>query len=363
MGTVAAPADARIVLDKNIEGVAPGMSAAQVRHKLGKPLEVYRSRGTVPFDSWSYGRAGRYPVRMWVLFLRHGKKLAPANAVGTGNPKERTSNGIHPGMTLAKLRARVHGLVCKFGLCFTHDPMTYDGIVTRFRLSNQRKPTLISSIELVRSTPPPKPKKPSGPSAPRPAAEGGPNVARDFTASCPCWPRYEIGFDVVPPAHEDHSYALVQTYQWDFGDGKTAGGWYESAASHAYDTPGTYTVTLTMTDEEGQRWFITKPVEVKAPRPAAESPNPLMFKDIDVGCPDGSCTPGSTISFNVVYAREDGVHTYPSIVSWDFGDGTSGDNNDSTYHAYAAPGTYTVTVTMADGNDEWYLTKQVQITG
>jgi len=358
----ASTAQARIVLDKSIDGVAPGMSAAQVRRKLGKPAEVNRGRGSTPYDSWGYGQKG-HVFRMSVLFPRHGKKLGPANTVGTVNPRERTANGVRPGMTLAKLRVRLHGLVCKFGFCFTHDPMTYDGVVTRFALDGQRKPIVVAGIALVRSTPPPKPKAPSAPAAPRPAAEGGPNVPRDFTASCPCWPHYAIGFDVTPPARENPSYALVEAYQWDFGDGQTAGGWYESGASHAYDKPGSYTVTLTMTDEEGSRWLITKTVEVKAARPAAESPNPLMFRDIDVGCADGSCTPGSNIFFNVVYAPEDGVHSYPSVVSWDFGDGSLGESDPSTYHAYSQPGTYTVTVTMADGDDQWYLTKQVEITG
>ena len=35
---------------------------------------------------------------------------------------------------------------------------------------------------------------------------------------------------------------------WDFGDGATATGWW---VSHSYDAPGTYTVALTATDNEG----------------------------------------------------------------------------------------------------------------
>jgi hypothetical protein len=261
------------------------------------------------------------------------------------------------------LRARAPGLVCKFGLCFTHDPLTYDGFATRFVFSQEHKATVVSKIELIRLKPP-KPHAPPAPSGPRPAAEGGPNVARDFTTSCPCWPGQAAGFDIVSK-REQPSYALVEAYEWDFGDGGKAGGWYESAASHAYEKPGTYTVTLTMVDEEGSSWFLTKTVEVKAPRPAAESSNPLMYKDFDVLCPNDSCSAGSLFTFNPVLVPEDGVHSYPILVSFDWGDGTVEAQDGSTYatHTYDQPGSYAVTMTMADENGErWFVTKAVQVT-
>src|SRR4051794_13857785 len=137
---LAAPPDARILLDKSIDGVGPGMTAAQVRQRLGKPVDVYRSRGSIPSDVWGYGRERtHYGGRIYVLFLRHGKKLAPADFVGTLSPSERTGSGIHVGMTLKSLRGHVPGLVCKYGLCFTHDPGTYDGLNTRFVLNKPRK--------------------------------------------------------------------------------------------------------------------------------------------------------------------------------------------------------------------------------
>jgi PKD repeat protein/WD40 repeat protein len=44
------------------------------------------------------------------------------------------------------------------------------------------------------------------------------------------------------------SDGTVIDYAWDFGDGSTATG---AQAQHGYATPGTYTVTLTVTDEDG----------------------------------------------------------------------------------------------------------------
>jgi hypothetical protein len=40
----------------------------------------------------------------------------------------------------------------------------------------------------------------------------------------------------------------IASYQWDFGDGSTGEGW---SVSHAYTAPGTFTVALTVIDNEG----------------------------------------------------------------------------------------------------------------
>jgi hypothetical protein len=44
------------------------------------------------------------------------------------------------------------------------------------------------------------------------------------------------------------SDGMIASYQWDFGDGATGDGW---SASHAYLQAGTYTVTLTVIDDQG----------------------------------------------------------------------------------------------------------------
>ncbi len=77
----------------------------------------------------------------------------------------------------------------------------------------------------------------------------------------------------------------IVAWDWDFGDGGSGSG---VTASHLFQDPGTYDVTLTVTDDSGQTDAITSPVVVSVPcgqgAPAEPvgtplwSPSPLMPK-------------------------------------------------------------------------------------
>ena len=56
----------------------------------------------------------------------------------------------------------------------------------------------------------------------------------------------------------------VMEWLWDFGDGRTASG---SVATVRYSEPGTYTVTLTVTDDDGATATVKDTIEVAAPPP------------------------------------------------------------------------------------------------
>ena len=85
-----------------------------------------------------------------------------------------------------------------------------------------------------------------------------PQIAAGFTASSvSVYPGQPVDFTSTSTTD-----GTALSYAWDFADGGSASG---ASASHAFDTPGTYTVTLTATDSCGFSDTFTLIIEV-APR-------------------------------------------------------------------------------------------------
>ena len=124
----------------------------------------------------------------------------------------------------------------------------------------------------------------------------------------------------------------IMSYDWDFGDGTTGNG---MTTTHPYSTAGIYTVTLTVTDNEGATGTDTASVIVTAPNEPPVA---------DAG-PDETALVGEIVTFDGSGSSDpDGT-----ILSydWNFGDGATG-TGETTTHAYSTTGTYTVTLTVTD---------------
>lgn len=67
--------------------------------------------------------------------------------------------------------------------------------------------------------------------------------------------------------------AVIRTYGWNFGDGASSAG-ASPSASHTYVNPGTYTVTLTVTDSVGQTAAVSHPLTIAAPAQSRPPPPP-----------------------------------------------------------------------------------------
>jgi PKD repeat protein len=134
---------------------------------------------------------------------------------------------------------------------------------------------------------------------------------------------------------------------WDFGDASTS---TAQNPSHIYTTPGTYTVVLSVSTADGDN-TVTKGsyIQVLTPpvAPTAEfSGTPTTgFAPLTVNFTDLSTNGGRTIT----------------SWSWTFGDGgTSTSQNPS--HIYAAPGTYSVSLTATNSVGPGSNTKTNYIT-
>jgi PKD repeat protein len=65
----------------------------------------------------------------------------------------------------------------------------------------------------------------------------------------------------------------IVAYAWDFGDGESADGLY---VSHAYNQPGDYQITLTVTDNDQLTGETTHPIQIDEAAPANLPPTEII---------------------------------------------------------------------------------------
>jgi PKD repeat protein len=126
---------------------------------------------------------------------------------------------------------------------------------------------------------------------------------------------------------------------WDFGDGAVSDG--SLTPAHVYADNGSYTVTLTVADNDGGTGTDTLVVTVSNAAPV-----------VDAGA-NQTAVEGGTVSLAATFTDAGSGDNHLATINW--GDGSSGagtvvGGTVTGSHAYADNGVYSVTVTVTDSN-------------
>ena len=130
---------------------------------------------------------------------------------------------------------------------------------------------------------------------------------------------------------------------WDFGDGSTST--LLTPGAHTYATAGTYTVTLTATDNHGLA--ATTPA-TRTVTVASVAVNLPPTATITAPAANSTISAGQSVSFAGTASDPNAGDTV--TVVWAFGDGATSTLLTPGAHTYAAAGTYTVTLTATDNH-------------
>jgi len=140
----------------------------------------------------------------------------------------------------------------------------------------------------------------------------------------------------------------IASYAWAFGDGTSASG---ASVWHRFNSAGTFTVTLTVTDDGG-----AQDVEARSVQIGSSNNQPTATF---------SYTPVSASVLEWVHfdasASSDPDGTVASF-QWAFGDGSPTATGSSVYHQFSAAGTYSVTLVVTDNDGATNAqTRQIQV--
>ena len=122
------------------------------------------------------------------------------------------------------------------------------------------------------------------------------------------------------------------TFTWDFGDSTTDTG---ASVTHVYADDGAYTVTLTVTDEDGGTAAYTATATIANVAPTVTLGGPTTGDE------------GELLSFTAAGADAGSADIPDLTYTWDWGDTTS-DTGAAADHSYDDNGTWTITVTVDD---------------
>jgi gliding motility-associated-like protein len=116
----------------------------------------------------------------------------------------------------------------------------------------------------------------------------------------------------------------IQNYQWDFGDGTALV--TKPVTVYSYPNPGTFSVTLVVTSDQGCSDTVIHPITIYA--------RPIVDFDYTIKCP------GTLVEFQERSTSENTI----TIWDWDFGDGIK-IKEQNPAHTYPSKGDYLVQLT------------------
>jgi len=148
-------------------------------------------------------------------------------------------------------------------------------------------------------------------------------------------------------AFTDQSSGDISTWNWDFGDGGSS---TAQSPSYTYNTAGTYTVSLSISNACGSD-VMTKTDYITVTQPTCNAP-----------VADFSATPLSGDAPLLVDFTDNSTNS-PTSWSWDFGDGGSSTAQNPSY-TYNNAGTYTVSMTATNdcGSDTQTKVDYITVT-
>ena len=143
----------------------------------------------------------------------------------------------------------------------------------------------------------------------------------------------------------DDSDGTIVSYRIDWGDGEVTLAAY---ASHVYSMPGSYAITLTVTDDEGANATASVAITVLA--------RPL---EANFAYSPSEPSEGHAVAFAASAARG----TPPYAYDWHFGDGTVLLNaGPIVSHAFGGPGSFVVSLTVNDSaGQSTVATRTIQV--
>ena len=173
-----------------------------------------------------------------------------------------------------------------------------------------------------------------------------PPIARGTISKSQATVNETISFDASQSSDPD---GQITQYRWEFGDGSSSN---QSVTTHAYSQPGTYTVRITVTDNQGATGQAQGQVTVTGQPNQSPIARATLSKT--------QARVNESISFDASTSSDpDGQITQ---YLWNFGDGTTS-NQRTAAHAYAQAGNFTYTLTVTDnGGATGQTSGQVSIT-